>query len=344
MLCHAGADLHLLVDGIRLDPAEREQGRYEFRFLAPVAALRVVSRFAIPRRMGLGDDDRCLGVYVTAVTVDQGGGAGRIELDSPEYLDGFHAVEEQSCRWTNGDAGLPAVLFGEDRREVVLTLTIRPLPRYGENGAAQADAKLFGAFDSLGANCAFGFAQRHFGAEPPGLMRWSGTSYDKVMRGLETRFAGLGDPALTELVWRDDTAEYRLSDDRYLSTHTFHGLRCADPGEELAIKQRGCSRLRLLGRKLVEDIARGERMLVFAATEPWVDAAALVRLAASLHRIGPATLLGVLVATEEDQVGQIEVAGSGLLLGHIDNLDWIGNSFGVWRTLCRTAYGMTRSG
>ena len=98
MPSHTGPDLHLLVDGVRLDPAERDQDRYEFRVLAPVRALRLVSRSAIPRGVGLGDDDRCLGIYVTGLTVDRGDGFDQVELDLPEFLDGFHAIEEPSCR------------------------------------------------------------------------------------------------------------------------------------------------------------------------------------------------------------------------------------------------------
>lgn len=62
---------------------------------------------------------------------------------------------------------------------------------------AQADAsstevaRIMGCFESLGDTCEFGFAQRHFGIEPIGLLRWAGAPLPGLLEALGARFAGL---------------------------------------------------------------------------------------------------------------------------------------------------------
>ena len=71
------------------------------------------------------------------------------------------------------------------------------------------EAKALSAFESLGEDCELALAQRHYGVELPlSLLRWSGTTYENVARGLECRFEGLGDSATTTVTWTD--IDYRI--------------------------------------------------------------------------------------------------------------------------------------
>src|SRR5438477_9978499 len=71
------------------------------------------------------------------------------------------------------------------------------------------EAAALSRFDSLGENCELALAQGHYGVELPlSLLRWAGTTYENVARGLECRFEGLGDPATTTVAWID--IDYRI--------------------------------------------------------------------------------------------------------------------------------------
>jgi hypothetical protein len=54
-------DLHLLVDGRRVDAVVRDDVWHEFRLPSPPASVRIVSPSAAPQEMGLARDPRCLG-------------------------------------------------------------------------------------------------------------------------------------------------------------------------------------------------------------------------------------------------------------------------------------------
>ena len=80
-------DLHLWVDGKRIDPLERTAERCAFRLPPRPRSVRLRSRSAVPQELGVARDDRCLGVAVqsdragasaaAAGTGRRGGGAGR---------------------------------------------------------------------------------------------------------------------------------------------------------------------------------------------------------------------------------------------------------------------------
>ena len=61
-------------------------------------------------------------------------------------------------------------------------------------GVATALPDLFLQFESMGHNCEFGLVQRHFGAEPLGLLRWNAISVEDVILGIEQQFEGVGNP------------------------------------------------------------------------------------------------------------------------------------------------------
>jgi len=105
-------DLHLMVDGRRLDAASRSAGRYTFRLAERPDTVRIVSRTGVPQELGLARDPRCLGVALRQIVVTQGVRLRTVEAENAMLADGFHGFEvDNAIRWTNGDASMPACLF-----------------------------------------------------------------------------------------------------------------------------------------------------------------------------------------------------------------------------------------
>jgi len=88
--------------------------------------------------------------------------------------------------------------------EAAMKAALAALDQAGDGGGSAApperaiheDAQrhLLMRFEALGENCELGFVQRHFGAEPLGLLRWAGISNASLVTALDTAFAGVGDP------------------------------------------------------------------------------------------------------------------------------------------------------
>ncbi len=328
------ADPHLLVRGARVEP-ERRGHLLVFPLQLPCGDLRLVSRHAQPAALGIGGDVRQLGLRVRELRVVRGAEVVDVPLGHPDLHEGFHPLEDGVARWTTGDALVPSHLLGDGTGPAELHLAVWSLPRYlaGETG----DAALFARFAALGDDCELGLVQREFGAEPMDLLRWVGTDIARLMLGLCRRFEGLGDPARTQLYFREDENEYRLRDPVYLGMHTWTFGRLADPAEEEAMRLAGAARLRLMRRKLLAEIEEGRRILVFASIKHALQREAFVALHAAVRGIGPAPLLCVALAPERDMVGRVERLGDGLYLGYLDQFrsPTTGFSYSTWRRLCR---------
>ena len=133
----ADPDLHLLVDGKRIDAIEQCDDRYGFWLPAPPRAVRIRSRAAVPQELGLVRDDRALGVALRRIVLAQTGGEACIEADADAFMDGCHAFEPNNgMRWTNGDAVVPAELFAGMSGPGKLMLHLRGSTRYIDEGTA----------------------------------------------------------------------------------------------------------------------------------------------------------------------------------------------------------------
>ena len=105
-------DLHLIVDGRRVDVALRNDVWHIFRLAAPPVTVRIVSRTGVPQEMGLARDARSLGVAVRQIMVTRDAQIRTIDAEDALLKDGFHDYEaDNDIRWTVGDAGVPAGLF-----------------------------------------------------------------------------------------------------------------------------------------------------------------------------------------------------------------------------------------
>jgi Hint domain len=135
------SDLHLLVDGRRVDAVHRLGEAWTFRLASVPDALRIVSRSCAQDELGLARDPRMLGVAVRRVLVHQAARCRALEAEDGRLKDGFHGFEaDDGFRWTDGDAGLPAGLFDGLSGAFDLVLHIGETTNYREAGAVSLAA------------------------------------------------------------------------------------------------------------------------------------------------------------------------------------------------------------
>jgi hypothetical protein len=110
-------DLHLLLDGQRLDGARTASGAWMFRLPTRpqgilAGAVRIKSRAASPQELGIARDPRVLGVALRRIAIDEGRIYRIVEANDPALSEGTYEFEpDQGFRWTNGEAVLPEYLF-----------------------------------------------------------------------------------------------------------------------------------------------------------------------------------------------------------------------------------------
>jgi hypothetical protein len=100
-------------------------------------------------------------------------------------------------------------------------------------------------------------------------------------------------------------------------------------------------RLPFLRRKILEDLANGEKIFVLRRPEPLSDYETLaVATAIRLH--GRSALL-VLEQGSGSEPGTVEVIGHGVIIGHLDGVPGqVPPSHEIWLSICATTYGLTR--
>jgi hypothetical protein len=138
-------DLHLLADGVRLDAEAVATPVWRFRLPGPVSDLRIASRSAIPSMLGLGQDQRRLGVAVRRIVLLQPGLRVEVGFEAESLAAGFHGPEPlERHRWTDGEATLPPMLLAPLRAGAIVELHINgrlpyeltPMGAPGQQGAA----------------------------------------------------------------------------------------------------------------------------------------------------------------------------------------------------------------
>jgi hypothetical protein len=104
------ADMHLLVDGKRIDAIERRNDIHVFRLGTKPRSVRIRSRAAAPQELGLAGDPRMLGVAIRRIVLAQP--YRQCVIEAEELTEGCHEFEPNNgMRWTDGDAVVPAKLF-----------------------------------------------------------------------------------------------------------------------------------------------------------------------------------------------------------------------------------------
>ncbi len=131
-------DIHLSVDGRRLDATSRGGGLYVFQLSTRPQWVRIVSRAASPQELGLARDPRCLGVALRQVMLRQGTRVRSIEAGDPLLADGYHDFEaDNAIRWTDGQAMVPTSLFDGFTMPMELVLRLGGSTRYVDEGAGE---------------------------------------------------------------------------------------------------------------------------------------------------------------------------------------------------------------
>ncbi|TMJ57343.1 MAG: hypothetical protein E6G81_12700 [Alphaproteobacteria bacterium] len=270
-------------------------------------------------------------------------GETRLYLSLKEW-DGSSAAtplgpEAAALSRFDGNAALPPSLFPPWRGATRLYLNLKEWDGSFAAMPLGPQAAALSAFDSLGENCELALAQRHYGVELPlSLLRWSGTTYEDVARGLECRFEGLGDPATTRVAWTE--MDYRIQTP-YLRLHT----TVIEPRDEKGVAEllhHGCATLRLLRRKLLRDIADSRRIFVFKSANPGFGLAEMRRLQAAMRAIGPASLLCV-TRNDRAEACRVEKLADRLYAGRLERFVIPHGPFDEWAALCSETLKLHRA-
>jgi hypothetical protein len=131
-------DLHLVVDGRRIDVALRRDSVHVFRLAAAPVAVRIISRTGVPQEMGLARDPRSLGVGLRQIMVTRGARVRLIEAKDAMLIDGYYEFEaENEIRWTNEDAMVPASAFNGFSGPLEITLRLDGKTIYVDDGVVE---------------------------------------------------------------------------------------------------------------------------------------------------------------------------------------------------------------
>lgn len=202
-------------------------------------------------------------------------------------------------------------------------------------------SNLVGRFEGLGDNCEFGIVQRHFGAEPLGLLRWAGVDdITLLLTALNARFEGFGET---------DTLEHRILPgwDKYVAIDRKYGLYfhtdfCPtnDPVTLRLMAEKEVARFRFLRAKLIADLIDGEKIFVYrqkeALSDEWLN-----ELSGTLSKYGERTKLLYVQEIANGRSGEVDKINDRLYRGYIDHLsaeDPPRVNFAAWINLLASAF------
>lgn len=185
-------------------------------------------------------------------------------------------------------------------------------------GASEAtgDYKLrdiYEQFESLGANCDFGFVQRKHGAEPLSLLRWTSVTPENLTRMLSTDLAGYDDPARYTLRGAHEK-EYILHEDVY-DTQGHTGVNSSDipEGEFL---DRLTRRQGFLKRKFLAELAAGKKIFLYKTEDP-IGEAEMATIERELLRLGARRCMFTIVTDDKAKAGTLEFPTATRTVGYL---------------------------
>lgn len=125
------ADLHLLIDGNRIDAKLTSPGRAVFEIPADAREIVIASRAARQDELGRCRDPRLLGIAIGQILLWRDGAFTLIGADHAALTEGFHTYEPDGGHiWTNGQALLPETITGGPGQARELHLAIRHTTHY----------------------------------------------------------------------------------------------------------------------------------------------------------------------------------------------------------------------
>jgi len=199
-------------------------------------------------------------------------------------------------------------------------------------------------FESLGENCELGLLQRHFGAEPLGLLRFSALDISDLIAAVREDFDDVGEPTQTRLCVSPHNGEYYSIDERYKINS--HGLIFSSDVVPEAAHATICRRATFLRSKLLRDLADGSKIFVLK-TDGDTPPSRIADLFEALRRHGPVTLLCVRPSADATMQGRVSWLAEGLMVGYLDRVcsidgDW-NISHAMWIKLLRQALKVAKS-
>jgi tetratricopeptide (TPR) repeat protein len=212
-----------------------------------------------------------------------------------------------------------------------------------------SDREMVMMFEGLGSNCDFGAVQRHFGAEPLGLLRFASVALDKLITALNTRFEGIGAAENTIFELRQHPQpEYWLGDKRYnFFMHTFIYPESIPTEEKRReVFEKNCRRLKYLAGKLVQDLENQEKIFVYQSHLK-IETRDIRTAFKAIRRYGPNTLLCVGPSDADHLPGSVEIVEPGLMRGFLKsfNVPGFGDQLDIenWQKVCRQACALQQS-
>jgi hypothetical protein len=193
----------------------------------------------------------------------------------------------------------------------------RPLPQAPEQdfpSTVLEQRAMLSEMTSLGANCEFGFVQRSVGAEPVSLFRWANLTLNRLVTGLENKFDGLSARGALDIQVNED-GEFVVEDKVYGFRH--HTFAFATQGGSLDRVQRTeYVRVGVLCKTMLEDLRECKKLFVFHDGGA-SDLDKIRRLVRALNDYGKNTLLWIVPAASQAQIGLTHLLEPGLIQGHV---------------------------
>lgn len=181
-----------------------------------------------------------------------------------------------------------------------------------------SDSQVMACFESLGGcgrGAEFGFAQHHYGATQPGLLRNSDLGLSFLIHALTQRFKGIGTPGQMIVFEHEQDAEWWTRDTQYWMA-TRSNIRIADTPEPQA-RHELQHQLTTLASKMIEDLEAGNRVFVYRDLYANPDAGKRSDLFRAVRAYGNAPLLILQQAVLPAQAATVEQVEPGLFLGHL---------------------------
>ncbi len=192
-------------------------------------------------------------------------------------------------------------------------------------------------YESLGEDCEFGLVQRHFEAEPLGLLRWTYCVAETLIRLLEQRFCGVGELENLTLC-RTPWKEYMIKQEKY--GIAFHTFSTKDIANEPAFLRKQSSRLSWLADKLLTDLREGNKRFILKLYHRASDSH-MRRVHSLLQQYSANNrMICISVSSDVREGGTVANLGNGFALGKLSRKNpgakW-DIPFDEWRSILEAA-------
>jgi tetratricopeptide (TPR) repeat protein len=161
--------------------------------------------------------------------------------------------------------------------------------------------EIYEQFESLGANCDFGFVQRKRGAEPLSLLRWTSVTPQNLARLLAADLAHYDDPSCYSLRGAHER-EYILYENVY-ETQGHTGVNSSDiPHDEFF--DRLTRRQAFLKRKFLAELTAGKKIFLYMAKDQ-ISEEEMESIERELRRLGARHCMFTMLTDDKAQAGTL---------------------------------------